>query len=351
MFLCLITLLTFSMLERSEAGTSAKKICVLKGKVYHGVFPGGKRGTEDDITPADVDVYEKTVGQKAAWVYFSNNWYKSREFPVETAEWIRKRGSIPFVRLMIRSDLDENHAEKLFNLKAILAGKFDADLRRWADGAKRFGTPLLVEWGTECNGQWFAWNGKWNSDPGKHNGPKRFIQVFRHMVKLMRAEGADNLTWVFHPDAHDDPEEKWNRFENYYPGDDVVDWVGLSAYGPQKPTDTEGAVFRESVDPCYKRLVRMAPSKPIFVLEFGCTAGSGYGPPDQWAAQALDDILGGRWPKIVGFSWWNERWKNDENPAHNTTMKVEDTPALGKMFREKLKSFKDKIQVEPVYCK
>src|SRR5258707_15681560 len=92
--LCFVFL--FAFLGMMEAGTPAQKVCVPKGKLYGGVFPGGKRGTEDDITPADVDIYEKTVGQKAAWVYFSNNWYNSREFPVETAAWIRKRGSIPF---------------------------------------------------------------------------------------------------------------------------------------------------------------------------------------------------------------------------------------------------------------
>jgi len=95
----------------------------------------------------------------------------------------------------------------------------------------------------------------------------------------------------------------------------------------------------------------MAPSKPIFVLEFGCAAGSGFGPPDQWAGEALSDILGGRWPKIAGFSWWNEHWKNDENPAHDTTMRVQDTPALGRVFREKLGAFKGKIQSEPEFCK
>src|SRR5262252_3199279 len=67
------------------------------GSLYHGVFPGGHTGDEDDVTPADVDEYERAAGRRVAWVYFSNNWFKSRAFPVATATWIRERGSVPFV--------------------------------------------------------------------------------------------------------------------------------------------------------------------------------------------------------------------------------------------------------------
>ena len=34
----------------------------------------------------------------------------------------------------------------------------------------------------------------------------------------MRAEGANNLQWVWHVNWFDEPEAKWNRFENYYVG-------------------------------------------------------------------------------------------------------------------------------------
>ncbi len=65
------------------------------GKLYHAAYPGGVTGEEDDITPADVDAYEAGVGQRVAWVYFSNNWYRSRDFPFATASWIRDRGAAP----------------------------------------------------------------------------------------------------------------------------------------------------------------------------------------------------------------------------------------------------------------
>ena len=43
--------------------------------------------------------------------------------------------------------------------------------------------------------------------------------------------------------------------------------------------------------------------------------------------------MASRWPRLLGFSWWNEWWQNDNNPAHDTTMRLEDNPALSNVFR------------------
>jgi Glycosyl hydrolase family 26 len=205
------------------------------GKLYCGVYPGGVDGEEADITLKDVISYETAIGRRVAWVYFSNNWYASRAFPVETATWIRSHGAVPYIRLMLRSeDHKPGQGERTFSMEAILRGNFDEDFRAWAHAAREFGTPLLAEFGTEMNGHWFGWNGKYHGgertdgfgDPHKADGPERFVAAWRHIVKLIRGEGAHNITWVWHPDANDHPDEAWNRFENYYPGDDVVDWVG-----------------------------------------------------------------------------------------------------------------------------
>ena len=90
------------------------------GKFYHGFYWGGV-GTdthdpsEHDVTPADGARYEQAVGAKTAWIYFSNNWFESREFPAKMCGWIRDLGKIAYVRLMLRSDVDQRHAEKTFN--------------------------------------------------------------------------------------------------------------------------------------------------------------------------------------------------------------------------------------------
>lgn len=280
-----------------------------------GVFPGGKTGEEDDLTLADLTSYEQTVGKQAAWVYFSDNWYHGRAFPTATAAWIRDAGSLPWVRLMLRSSSDQNVAEPVYNLKAILAGRFDADLRSWCDGARDFGSPLVVEWGTEANGEWFSWNGSWNGgattigygDRHRADGPERFVDVFGHLVAICRERAADNVRWAWHVDAESWPRDEWNDLEAYWPGSDAVDVIAVSAYGAQQPTDTESASLRSLLDPVYPRLTALARAggEPVVLAEFGVTDHNPHVDQAAWAKQALADITGGRWPGLAGFSWWN----------------------------------------------
>ena len=310
--------------------------------LYHGVFPGGKTGAEDDITPDDLHSYEDLVGKTATWVYFSHNWFQGREFPQATAAWIRQEGSIPYIRLMLRSDTEQNHADQLYTLDNIIRGDLDSDLHTWMQAARDFGSPLIVEYGVEVNGEWFPWNGAWNGggtldgyrDPSVPDGAERFRDAYRHIIQISRQEKAGNLTWVFHVNNQDFPDEDWNRLEGYYPGDEWIDWLGVSVYGALTPMETEWLEFRELMDEVYPRLTDLSSTKPIAVLEFGAADHNPLGDQAAWARSALTDIVSFRWPRLIGFSWWNEAWANDDNPAHDTTMRVQDNPALAEAFQE-----------------
>lgn len=304
------------------------------GYFYHGVYPGAASEIEDDTRPSDLDAYETAVGKKAAWVYISNNWYFSRAFPEKTAEWIRAKGSIPFIRMMLRSDNETDRPEPTYTLEAIRRGDFDSDLKAWASSAKDFGSPILVEWGTEMNGQWFTWNAKWNGGGGV--GSELFKQTYRHIVNVIQNQGATNILWVWHIAATDDPEADWNRFENYYPGGDVVDWIGISVYGGQSPLDEEWPSFGKQLDRAIPRLNKLAPTKPVIVAEFGASAGNPKGSPEHWADDALRQLTSNRWPSIRGFSWWNESWQNDDFSNHDTEMRVQKLPELAAVFKKYL---------------
>jgi hypothetical protein len=322
-----------------------------QGKFYQGLYfdepAPGKDPTEHDVTAADVTRFEKALETKTAWVYFSNNWSESRRFPSATCEWIRGLGKVPYIRLMLRSDAEQNRPERTFTLANILAGKFDEDLKSWARGAKAFGSPILIEWGTEPNGEWFSWNGKWNGGGGV--GPRRYVETYRHIVDLMRGEGADNLTWVWHVNWFDDPESTWNHFENYFPGNNYCDWVALSAYGPLGPHAVDGTEsFRFKVDRAYRRLTKVAAGKPVIIAEFGCDIHHRKVDVRDWAKNALEDLFSERWPEVIGFCWWNESWENDDTKKHDTDMIILHDKELIKVFREELKKHSDAVQGEAV---
>ena len=161
-----------------------------------------------------------------------------------------------------------------------------------AHAARDFGTPILAEFGVEVNGEWFPWNGAYSGggttdgygDPTTPDGPERFRDAYRHIIQICRDEGAQNITWVFHVNDGDWPQEEWNRFENYYPGDEWVDWLALSVYGAQTPDDEWWDALTPVMDEFYPRLAALTPEKPIIIAEFACTAGNPNVDQAQWAA-------------------------------------------------------------------
>lgn len=312
------------------------------GQFYQGVYPGGTTGEEDDITLGGLLDYENVVNKKATWVYFSNNWYRSRKFPVETASWIRNAGSIPYIRLMLRSKQKFNNDETVYTLQNIIDGKFDQALRAWCMDARNFGTPLLVEYGTEVNSDSFPWSGVANGagsmeeygDPTLPDGPERFKDAYRHIIQICRDAGAVNITWVFHLDGDSTPEAAWNKSGNYYPGNNWIDWIGISIYGAYTPMSPYHQIFKTSMDRVYAEIRGFAPRKPIIIAEFGSAKNNPIVDQVQWARDALTVITSSDYKNLIGFSWWNEYWQNDGNRAHDTTMRVQDNPDLGALFQK-----------------
>jgi beta-mannanase len=69
------------------------------------------------------------------------------------------------------------------------------------------------------------------------------------------------------------PDEEWNSMASYYPGDDYVDWIGISVYGPQsrKQARQYWETFTDLMDEYYPELAALSSDKPLAVVEFGVT--------------------------------------------------------------------------------
>lgn len=325
----------------SVKASTAITILPPRGCIFHGVHPVPLSCRDEELRSEDLAAYEKAAGKTAAWVDISQHWDKSRTFPAAAASWIRAAGSIPSIRMLLWSKKKEGLKEPVFTLGALLQGAFDDDFRAWGAAAAAFNSPLIVEFGPEMNGSWYPWNGSWSGggatkgygDPKLPDGPERFRDAYRRIITLMRKEGARNIIWVFHVNYKDWPDEQWNRFENYYPGDRYIDCLGVSIYGAQQPVQEHWPAFDELMEPVYRRLVKLSKVKPIIVAEFGVTANAAGGSQAQWAQNALEQLIGGRWPRVIGFAWWNAAWQNDANPLHDTTMRVQDNPSLAAVFK------------------
>lgn len=305
------------------------RIIAPESGVYLGAFTDFG-GTEDEVSKVAIREFLETTQKGLAWAYFSNNWTDKVEFPETHARIITDEGIVPFIRLMPRQDFDKGcDNPNPYSLVNINSGELDRDLEAWAQAAKKFGQPLMVEFGTETNGDWFPWSGLCNG--GGKVGPRRFRRAYRHIVQIFRTQHVNNVTWVFHVDAYDSPNVPWNRISEYYPGDEWVDWIGVSAYGPQTAAGV-WQEFSEVIQDVYWRLTALSDEKPIAVLEWGVHEPHEGGDKSVWITSALQAVKDGRYPRIKGISYWHENFGDDQNKS-TSRLRVDSSPESEDAYR------------------
>lgn len=316
---------------------SAQKLLPPSEGVYHGAFPD-MGPTEDVVTIQRINEFTILTGKKPVWVYFSDNWFDGIHFPWDETEAIREAGSIPFVRMMPRIDWTEDQPSSDYKFMDIIEGKYDLDLHQYARDVKGFGTPLFIEFGTEVNGHWFPWSGSFQGelntdygDPNLPDGPERFRDAYRHIVEIFREERVTNATWFFHVNYSSVPDEDWNRMEQYYPGDNYVDWIGVSVYGPQVPGD-EWSNFNILMDDVYSELAAVSKNKPLAILEFGAIEDSKeVDLKATWIKSVLNSITSGQYPRIKAISYWHSSWENEDGSISN--MRLDSSPESLEVYR------------------
>lgn len=138
-------------------------------------------------------------------------------FPSDLARGLGSRGVTPFIwwqPVDPTNPLDSFYAKYQNTIK----GRHDPYIRQWAKAAKAYGKPVIVRFAHEMNGKWFPWS------IGKHgNTNKGFKDAWIHVVKEFRSVGARNVKFLWSPYNTN------RRMAPFYPGNDYVDYVGITS--------------------------------------------------------------------------------------------------------------------------
>jgi beta-mannanase len=106
---------------------------------------------------------------------------------------------------------------------------------------------------------------------------KDYAAMFRHVVKRLRAHGVHNMVTVLVHMAYV-PHATQSWFDQMYPGDDVVDWIGLDVYAYSDPGYGHGDFAevlnrklggKRSWPGFYNWAIREHPHKPLMIAEWG----------------------------------------------------------------------------------
>jgi mannan endo-1,4-beta-mannosidase len=242
---------------------------------------------------SDLHSLEKATGIQPRLTEFYLQWPSKPEsgvFPSAALAAIEAADALP-VLTWEPMFIDPGKAEHTIRASSITSGKYDAYLQRFAWESRQFGKPFLIRLAHEMNLARYHWGG--TPQEFGPESPSRYRAIFRYVVSVFRAQKADNVRWVFCPNVDAVPQEPWNQIASYYPGDDVVDVIGLDGYnwGTTQTRAADGweskwRSFLEIFAAPLQELKRIASGKPAAVFE--TSSASQGGSKESWVLEAPD---------------------------------------------------------------
>lgn len=197
-------------------------------------------------------------------------------------------------------------------------GDYDAVIRQYSAWAKTVNRPIYLRIGYEFD--------------GPHNAlePDEYVVAYRHIVDLMRADGVDNIAFVWHSYGY--APYKGYPLSDWYPGDEYVDWVGISIFGSPYGApglSPEGDALLDFAK-THQKPVMIAESNPVHGI-----AKDNADVWDQWFVNYFSLIYS---KNIRAISFINEDWKRmaiAELPEEWTDARLYNNELVSKAwFRE-----------------
>ncbi|WP_194235781.1 glycosyl hydrolase [Streptomyces sp. CB01881] len=253
-----------------------------------------------DLGP--LDEFSSAVRHQPNVLEFSVGWW-DRRFDRRVFDTVAERGIMPMVAWEPWDYHKESKDDKLrgeqpeYALSAIIDGGFDDYIKAWAEGVKALGYPIALRFAHEMNGYWYPW-----AEQANGNKKGQYVQAWRHVHDIFKQAGATRVAWVWSPNVD---YENATDLNTLYPGDDYVDWVGLSGYYGTAGVEKYKS-FDQIFEPTLKKL-RDFTRKPVVITETGATDTSGL--KAQWITEMFNQLPAH--PDIIGVIWYEARKEVD----------------------------------------
>ncbi len=212
---------------------------------------------------------------------------RKRSFPVDAVEIAAKFKLIPIISLELWdwSKDRENDA-----LEKITKGLYDEYFSTWASKAAKSGRKIIFRFGFEMNGNWFHLGQK----------PVLFKNAWNRVHRIFNLHDAMSVQWMFSPNVLLGNDRKVINIDQYYPGDEVVDLIGIDGYNFGDGHDKwhQWERYTDIFEDTIKRLSQY--KKPLYLSEIGCAAD-----PRKfvWLKTFLRSVSSDR--RIKGFIYFN----------------------------------------------
>lgn len=217
-------------------------------------------------------IFENTASAVGSQTGYHNHQWLADEFDnsvIQSALWMVGKYNIP-----------EN----------ILAGEYDQNIEAYCDYAKSINRPIYLRIGYEFD--------------GIHNtlDPEDYVASYRYIYNYIINAGVTNVAFVWH--SYVSPTYNGHAVIEWYPGDDYVDWFGVSLFAHMYSANAseEANAFLQLAKE-HKKPVMVAESAPVVR---GVVEGDGsiWG---EWYANYFNYIIN---KNIKAFSYINCDWNS-----------------------------------------
>lgn len=292
------TITTVAMRTEATPSRPQAQLMPASGALFGAYVDPDNRWVDNESAEGEVEDFERQIGRKLDIDQHYYGWNNS--FPSGLEQWDIANGRTPLITWM-GTDLD-----------SINSGQYDDMIAKRARAVASLGQPVFLRWGHEMNGNWYSWSGAANNDSGQTNGPEKFVMAWRHIWRIFNQEGASNVVWVWAVNHESVPNQAWNNWRHFYPGDEYVDWVAIDGYNwGTSRSWSKWTPFSNLFSPVYDDY---ADRKPVMIAEVGSTEVGG--DKGDWIQAAASQIKND-FPAVGAFVWFDvqkeEDWRADSS--------------------------------------
>jgi hypothetical protein len=274
-------------------GVSAVTVLLLVGAAPapRSVPVGVQTGTEPDARE-----FAQVAGVPMAWEGWYASWSGTPGFDAARASAIAADGALPLLTWE-PWDPGSGMVQPEYAMARIAAGDHDAYISAFAGQVKEWGGRLAIRFAHELDAPHYPWSVGVNG-----NSAADLVAAYRHVRAVFDAVGV-TVTWIWCVNVHSADTADYGPL---YPGDDVVDLLGIDGYnggealpwgGWKSPDD----VFADSIAD-----LRSLSDKPILITE---TASAEAGGDKAAWIRALFGYAASE--RLAGLIWFQERKEAD----------------------------------------
>lgn len=233
----------------------------------------------------EYDRYVSAAGSAPNALNLFTKW--DSPFRADAADKSYARGAIPVVSW--ESWVDGSPADDAnFTLASIAGGAHDDYVRTFAKDVAAYGKPVILRFDHEMNGSWYPWGSGVNG-----NTAEQYQASWRHVHDIFTEENATNAAWVWSANVVRAIPHGRVPLAGLYPGDDYVDYVGITGYDLGNEPDAT-ALFQPTTD-----VVRAFTAKPFLLSEIGSVSFAG----KSAFITSLFAYVASR-PDVAGYIWF-----------------------------------------------